>query len=156
VEPVVAGVVEADGLRGLQQVLDLRLLEVGVAVVDALVEQLAALPDAHPRLVEPQVLRPHRLTLPAPFRSPSHQARENIASSLITTLLSHKRSMVHGPWHLRRRRSGGCGWRGTDAPRLLAAPHPVRRMPCMHTTETITYMHPDDLLPIVLGLVGCN
>jgi hypothetical protein len=36
-------------------VLDLRHVQVGIAVVDELVEQLDAFPDAHLRLVQPRV-----------------------------------------------------------------------------------------------------
>jgi len=59
VEPVLVGVVLADGLGGLEEVLDLGHVQVRVAVVDELVEQLDAVPDAHLRLVQPPVLGPH-------------------------------------------------------------------------------------------------
>ena len=59
VEPVLVGVVLADGLGGLEEVLDLGHVQVRVAVVDELVEQLDAFPDAHLRPVQPPVLGPH-------------------------------------------------------------------------------------------------
>lgn len=62
-EPVIVRMVEANGFRRLQQVLNLRLLEIGVAVVHAVVEELTTLPDAHHFLVELQVLPPHLLHL---------------------------------------------------------------------------------------------
>jgi hypothetical protein len=42
VQPVLVRVVLADGLGGLEEMLDLRHVQVGVAVVDELVEQLDA------------------------------------------------------------------------------------------------------------------
>ena len=46
-KPALIGVVSPNGLGGLQKVLDLGLVEVGIALVDELIEELTAFPYAH-------------------------------------------------------------------------------------------------------------
>lgn len=50
VKPILLRIVPSDRLSGLKKMLDLRFIEIRIALVDELVEELAAFPYAHNRL----------------------------------------------------------------------------------------------------------
>lgn len=62
-QPIFIGIILSDGLSGLQQVLDLRLIQVWIALIDYIIEKLAALPYAHLHTVHLAVLFSHLLHL---------------------------------------------------------------------------------------------
>lgn len=63
VQPILIGIIFPDGFSWLQQVLNLRFIQVWIAIIYYIIQELAAFPDAHNSLVKLPILfsHPHHL-----------------------------------------------------------------------------------------------
>ena len=79
VQPIFIRIILSNGFSGLQQVFDLRLIQIRVALINHVIEKLAALPYAHLHPVQLTVLFSHLLHLqnPPPFSAVDRRRRGN-------------------------------------------------------------------------------
>ncbi|KAK2986903.1 hypothetical protein RJ640_024962 [Escallonia rubra] len=79
---LIAHIVLPDGFSSLQQVLNLRFVQIRIALIDDIVEKFTALPDAHFHLVQLSILLSHLFHLQH-TRGPVLHMRSIVSSTVV-------------------------------------------------------------------------